>query len=493
VCTEGLPDRDYDPRCLELPHSLYTERALLGAILIDDRTLEAALRRGLTRDHFFRVEHGALWNALVELHKRGPVDVVTVATGAPAEVEAFGGLAALAALTDGVPRSSNAGAYAQEVIELSEQRTRVKFARALEHNPRLAAAAPLSQLLSASVQRSSVQVGASPLVTDLELIEAALTNPTPDLVEDLIPARSFVVVWGPYGSYKSTAVLDLGYAVQTGQPWLGRFAVSQGDVVYVAGEGGSGLYKRAVAWKLEHAVEIDRPHLRFWQGPVNLLAPMEVQRFVGHLGGLKPVLVIVDTLATCSVGAEENSSKDMGQVVGSANEIRAALGCTVLLVHHSTAKGDKERGHSSLGGAADIMVQCTGKNLALTMAWTKSKDLAESADIQVALKVQPVQHRSALVIASDRTGDAPAHTRAALKALQALVEQFGGAGATGAEWQEVASSTYGYRSNSTFFRHRKALIEADYVRTAGRVFTPTERGRSAVLTAGQHDSHEADR
>lgn len=474
------------------PHSLEVERALLGAVLVDDSTIESALREGITREHFYLPEHGALWAKCVELHQMGvPLDLTTVASGAPAEVEGLGGRAVLGALTDGVPRSSNAGAYARDIIERYEERERIKHARLIERRPDRATAARAAELINASVQRSERVTGASPLVTDRDLVLAALENPPPDLVADLIPCKSFVVVWGPYGSYKSTAVLDLAYSVQIGRAWLGRHAVTQGDVVYVAGEGGAGLYKRALAWMAEHELDLDAAHLNIWREPVNLLEPAAVQRFLARLGDLKPVLVIFDTLATCSTGADENSSTDMGRIVASSNAIRSALDCSVLLVHHSTKSGDTERGHSSLGGAADVMIRCTGTNLALTMEWAKNKDLAECSDISVALNVVTVLNgKTALVISNDRREDKPAHTRAAVPALQALVDAAGGAGTTGPEWLAVAQAKHGYRGTSTFYRHRTDLLEADYVRPLGKVFVPTERGR-AILTESHVDSHEA--
>ena len=48
---------------------------------------------------------------------------------------------------------------------------------------------------------------------------------------------------------------------------------------------------------------------------INLTSSIEVAGLIELLKDENPVLVIVDTQARCTVGAEENSAKDMGQIV----------------------------------------------------------------------------------------------------------------------------------------------------------------------------------
>jgi hypothetical protein len=85
-----------------------------------------------------------------------------------------------------------------------------------------------------------------------------------------------------------------------------------------------------------------------------------------------PDIVILDTLHGATAGADENSARDMGVVLGSVRYIRAALGCAVLLVHHANKSGGY-RGSSALHGAVDLMVRCEQDD-GLRLSCEKLKD-----------------------------------------------------------------------------------------------------------------------
>src|SRR6185369_15499141 len=89
--------------------------------------------------------------------------------------------------------------------------------------------------------------------------------------------------------------------------------------------------------------------------PVNLRDiefQLELQAIVTKI---KPVLIIVDTLHRCIPGAEENSSRDIGEVVGFATQLQAKYRTAVLFLHHPL-KGSPDgrgRGSGALYYAAD--------------------------------------------------------------------------------------------------------------------------------------------
>ena len=56
-------------------------------------------------------------------------------------------------------------------------------------------------------------------------------------------------------------------------------------------------------------------------------------------------------------GANENASEDTTTAVLHAQQWRDRLGLTVVLIHHTNASGTHERGHSSMRGAADFMIE----------------------------------------------------------------------------------------------------------------------------------------
>lgn len=72
----------------------------------------------------------------------------------------------------------------------------------------------------------------------------------------------------------------------------------------------------------------------------------------------EPSLVIIDTLARCFEG-DENQQKDMNAFVAGVDRIRTGLNCTVIVVHHTNAEGGRERGNSVFRAATNTMIQVT--------------------------------------------------------------------------------------------------------------------------------------
>lgn len=102
-----------------LPHNLEAERSVLGAILLRNDAMEHT--RHLEAHHFYRPSHAWVYGAMVTLLDRpgGVADFTTVREELDrvGKLEDVGGPAFIAALVDGVPKSTNARHYADIVIE----------------------------------------------------------------------------------------------------------------------------------------------------------------------------------------------------------------------------------------------------------------------------------------------------------------------------------------------------------------------------------------
>jgi replicative DNA helicase len=115
-----------------MPHDLEAERAVLGGIIVDNEQLPSACEHVTARD-FYRAAHGFVFDAMLRLEeRREPIDLLTLkpelaARGRLDEV----GVAYLAGLPDGVPRSSNVGEYARIVCENSVRREMVRAGHAI--------------------------------------------------------------------------------------------------------------------------------------------------------------------------------------------------------------------------------------------------------------------------------------------------------------------------------------------------------------------------
>src|SRR5262249_55224898 len=91
-------------------------------------------------------------------------------------------------------------------------------------------------------------------------------------------------------------------------------------------------------------------------------------------------LLVVDTLNRAASGADENTSKDMGQIIDAAKSLQAKFGGLVLLVHHSGKdKSRGLRGHSSLNAALDASIEVLKLDNRREWRVDKAKDGADEA------------------------------------------------------------------------------------------------------------------
>ncbi len=105
-----------------LPHDLDAEKALIGAILVNNDLLSDAVTVVGATD-FFRGAHRAIFAAMVDLgNKSIPIDLITIMDVLGDRLDEAGGPAYIASLTEGVPRASSITAYATIVLRLSKSR-----------------------------------------------------------------------------------------------------------------------------------------------------------------------------------------------------------------------------------------------------------------------------------------------------------------------------------------------------------------------------------
>lgn len=107
-----------------LPHNLDAEQGLLGALLVDNRTIER-IGEMLKPQHFFSPAHGRIFETILKMIDRGqeasPVTLKNYFEG-DEELKDVGGAAYLADLAANVVSVINARDYAERIYELSLRR-----------------------------------------------------------------------------------------------------------------------------------------------------------------------------------------------------------------------------------------------------------------------------------------------------------------------------------------------------------------------------------
>lgn len=194
--------------------------------------------------------------------------------------------------------------------------------------------------------------------------------------EDLEPALSWLVrgvlvegglsaVFGAPGSTKSFLVLDLALRIAHGREFFGR-RVAAGGVVYVSGEGGSGMRLRMKAWRLNKDGDGRAPFVMV-PSSVNLFDDAEgVEALIGDIKAhaeemARPCrLVVLDTLSRMIGSGDEDRAHDVNVIVQKAERIQRETGAHVLIVHHSGKDKDRGmRGSNALLGAVDAAIEVT--------------------------------------------------------------------------------------------------------------------------------------
>lgn len=200
------------------------------------------------------------------------------------------------------------------------------------------------------------------------------------LVRGVVPASGLCCIFGPSGSGKSFLALDMAAAIAAGASWFG-YRVISAPVVYVALEGEAGIRQRVKAWQVRRGHDVPQA-LRFVLQPFDLRQADDVAELsdaivaTGGAGGM----VILDTLSRASSGADENSSKDMSELIDAGKTLQARLGGVVLFVHHVGKDATKGmRGHSSLHAALDGAIEVIRNEAQREWRIAKAKDDSDSA------------------------------------------------------------------------------------------------------------------
>lgn len=221
--------------------------------------------------------------------------------------------------------------------------------------------------------------------------------PLEPLVGGVIDKGTVVMLTAQPAAFKSFLAIDLACCYATGKKWQGHTVSNtvtypddrpaQGKVLYVAAEGARGLSGRVAAWETAWQHTVPAEHFHVLPHPVHLGNWTQVMNLVRTLQQETYGLVILDTLARCAWGLEENSAADMGRVIDALYRIREAMGPdgTVLAVHHE-GKAGGIRGSSALLGGVDQNLSLKRDGQHITLEDTKRKDGRELDPMDLKVK-----------------------------------------------------------------------------------------------------------
>jgi hypothetical protein len=244
-------------------------------------------------------------------------------------------------------------------------------------------------------------------------------------------------------------MLDWAASVATGRPWQGR-ATESGNVLYVAAEGAHGLDQRLRAWETAWRRTIDPATFHVLPVPVQLGNERQVRELRAITRDLRPTLLAIDTVARCAVGLDENSAKDMGQVVDVLYRLRdETADGTVGAVHHTGKDRSTVRGSSAIEAGVDTVYQIEGDPSLLKLSRTKRKDGPTIDEHQ--LRLEAIPGTGSVVISATQGSDSPPSAETLLSRYDS---HFGGLGGATSAALKAASGL----SDPTYYRALNHLV-----------------------------------
>ena len=391
------PPPDDGARLHKPPHSLEAEQGILGAVLQWPTEALAAVSEVVNPADFFNHAHRLIYTAALGLSKQGAeIDIITVheALQLSGHAQDAGGLTYLNQLTVGVLSARGARRYAELVAERATLRALITASDQLAQAAFNLQGRSVTEVLDEAklalgrIETHSKHGGQKMPLMCLEDLRQQ-SDQVRWLVKHILPAEAVGMMFGGSGTFKSFIALDAALHVAHGLPWMGR-RTNKGPVLYIAAEGGAGLWARVDAWHRSRNLEYSGIDFRVLPAAINLAQDawrvVDAAQLVSHT----PALVVVDTLSQTYAG-EENSAQEMaGYLRELGTRFRDLWRCAVLLIHHSGHSAtERPRGSSAIRANLDFMLGVfrDEKEMLATVSCAKQKDGDTFADATFQMRV----------------------------------------------------------------------------------------------------------
>lgn len=220
-------------------------------------------------------------------------------------------------------------------------------------------------------------------------------DPPDELLEGVLTAGDGSVLYGDSNSGKTFLVIDIAASVARGVAWMGK-RTEPGLVVYLAAESPASVRGRLQAYQKHHGCKV--PNFAIVQSQIDLFdGDDDTNRVISLVyqlerqRGQKVRLIVGDTLARLSAGANENAGQDMGLVVRRFDRIRTECKAHFLLIHHSGKNAaNGARGWSGIRAAIDTEIEIVDSPSGRCAEIMKQRDLSTKGE-RIGFRLDPVQ------------------------------------------------------------------------------------------------------
>lgn len=355
-------------RAESLPSTVEAEAALLGALLIDNRTL--AMAGDLKAEHFQAAVHGRIFERTAALIGRGgTVTPVTLRPYFEADegLKEIGGVSYLARLTsDGIGLLNTLDLAAQIVEGAERRRYDSELRAALE-----AIADPATPLADIALPSPST-AGQAFAALDLAALASREAKPTAFAIERIAPLGEVTLLSGPGSAGKSLLGQQLATAAAAGIQCIG-LDVMAGSAIYLSCEDDA----EALHWRQAHICKALGLDMAALAGRLHLVTlRSELSAELGtfqHDGTIRPAetyrrfdrlmqrtgarLAFLDNLSHLFTG-NENDRGEVTRFSNLLNRLASQHGAAIVLFGH-TSKGSGSSFSGSTAWANAVRSQCT--------------------------------------------------------------------------------------------------------------------------------------
>lgn len=322
-----------------------------------------------------------------------------------------------------------------------------------------------------------------------------LPQPEP-LIDQIMSRGASTLLYAGTNVGKSVVALDMAMSVATGHPWLDRFRVHKGRVLWIAGEGVYSLLGRMKAWQYRNKVML-RPS----QGDVFKVIPNsivfaseeQVAETVAMVRDGQFDLVVIDTLAMNSVGFNENAPVEMTAWWNEVIKLRSECERLAILVLHHEGKGTanqnttfkEPRGATSIKDVPETVIRLSiseGSKSGRDIEITKQRDMPSLGKrLYVDIEKEPKSGEPVVVGKPDPDTDEDGvllKENSRTKLMRYFRENFSETGVTQAKLYGLVTEQ-DIIKKSTFYNAVNQLIK-------DKELVSTKRGSGVYLTLRGH-------
>ena len=216
-----------------------------------------------------------------------------------------------------------------------------------------------------------------------------------ELIQDMVVRKSQSMLYGDSNSGKTFYALSMAHAICEGIRFMGK-QVEKGAVIYLATESPSSVISRVQAIKDFYQCKMQ--NLFIVQIPVNFFTSdkhatevIELTKQIESDTGEKVNLIIGDTLARMTAGANENSGEDMVPILQRLDAVVYEANTAFLTIHHSGKDASRgARGSSTIRAHIDTEIMVVEENGQRTATITKQRELP-SKGVEIPFKLEIVE------------------------------------------------------------------------------------------------------